>query len=309
MKNISITFILLLSTLFCFGQSFNTAKLDSLFDLLKEHDKFMGSVELSQNNKVLYARTIGYADLENKHVADQNTKYRIGSISKTFTTALVFIAIESDKLSLDQTIASYFPNVVNADKINIKHLLGHSSGIYNFTNDEDYLDWNTEKQSKEDMIKRISNLESDFEPGSKHDYSNSNFILLTYILEDIYGESYSTLISNMIAKPLGLKNTKFGSTIDIDNNDCHSYYFDGQWVKESETDMSVPLGAGALISTPHDLNLFIEAMFAGDLISKESLAMMMNIEDGYGLGMFKYPYNDKWSYGHGEATSQKSNYP
>ncbi|SDX04527.1 Beta-lactamase [Aequorivita viscosa] len=139
---ILFVFALLLSQL-SFSQDFNNNKLDSYFDALEANDKFMGSVAVSQNGKILYTRAVGFAAVENEINADVNTKYRIGSISKTFTAVMILKAIEAGKLELTQTIDTFFPAIANASKINIAQLLYHRSGIHSFTNNEDYLTWNT----------------------------------------------------------------------------------------------------------------------------------------------------------------------
>jgi D-alanyl-D-alanine carboxypeptidase len=163
--------------------SFDKAKLDNYFQNLETNNKFMGSIAVSQDGKVIYTKSIGFADVENNQKANENTKYRIGSISKTFTTVMVMKAVEDKKLDLNQTIEKFFPTVPNANKITIKQLLGHRSGIHNFTNDDEYMTWYTQPKTEKEMVEIITKIGSDFEPDSKADYSNSNFVLLTYILE------------------------------------------------------------------------------------------------------------------------------
>lgn len=243
------------------AQELNTTKLDSYFDALEENNKFMGSVAVSRGGELIYKRTVGYSDVESSVKANENTKYRIGSISKTFTTVLVFKAIEEGKLELDQTIKSFFPKVKHADKITIENLLNHRSGIHSFTNDESYLEWSTEARSRKEMIKIIVDGGSDFAPDTKAEYSNSNFVLLTYILEDIYGRSYSALVKEYVADPLQLKQTYVGEELDTSKGESKSYWYKRGWELASVTDMTVPVGAGAIVSTPADLVVFSDALF------------------------------------------------
>lgn len=278
--------------------SINKAKLDSYFQNLETHNKFMGSVAVSQNGQIIYSKSIGFADVEKNQKANENTKYRIGSITKTFTTVLVLKAVEDKKLSLDQTIEKFFPTIPNANKITIKQLLGHRSGIHNFTNDQEYLTWYTQAKTEKEMVEHITKIGSDFEPDSKADYSNSNYVLLTYILEKTYSQSYADLLDKHIIKPLGLKNTKFGGKINTTNNESKSYSYAGSWKEEPETDMSIPLGAGGIISTPTDLTQFSDALFGGKLLKAESLELMKTVVDNYGLGLFKIPFYDKTGFGH-----------
>ena len=276
----------------------NTLKLDSLFNVLEENNKFMGSIALSQNGKVIYTKSVGFDDIETGKKSTINTKYRIGSISKMFTSALVFKAIEENKLSLNKTLKDYFPTIENSEKITIGNLLNHRSGIHNFTNDEKYLTYNTEPKTEKEMITIISGFKSDFEPNSKSEYSNSNYVLLSIILEKTYNSRFKDLIREKISKPLNLKNTYYGNTININNNESNSYNYTTNWTKETETDMSIPLGAGAIVSTPTDLTKFIETLFTEKIISKESLERMTVIIDGYGMGVFQFPFNGKKSFGH-----------
>lgn len=280
------------------AQTFDKAKLDQYFDALEANNKFMGSVAVSQNGNLIYSRSVGFADFENHLRANENSKYRIGSITKTFTTVLILKTVEAKKLDLNQTIDKYFPGIENASKITIGFLLTHRSGIHSFTSDKDYLSWNTQPKTEQEMVDIIAKGGSDFEPDSKAEYSNSNFVLLSYILEKIYNQPYSVLVTKYIAGPLGLKNTAVGGKINTAENDCKSYKFVGNWQTEPETDMSVPMGAGAIVSTPGDLVKFSDALFGGKILSKESLELMETIKDHYGMGLFQFPFFDKTGYGH-----------
>ena len=298
MKKLFLFSLLLLATTYCFAQTFNRQRLDSLFQILETKDKFMGSIAVAQNGKLLYTNAIGYADLENLKKASPETKYRIGSVSKMFTAVMILKAIEENKLSLDQTIDQYFSSIDNSKKITIGNLLNHRSGIHNFTNDVNYLTYNTHPKSEIEMVEIIAKGKSDFEPNSKGDYSNSNYVLLSYILEKIYKKNYATLLREKIVKPLGLKNTYFAGKTNIAGNESYSYKFNDQWLKDTETDPSIPLGAGGILSTPTDLTIFIDQLFKGKLISEKSLILMKTIKEKYGMGMFEYPYFEKKSYGH-----------
>ncbi|PZD79635.1 serine hydrolase [Mesonia sp. K7] len=297
-NNLVVLFFAFFVSLCSIGQNIDKAKLDSYFEVLEKNNKFMGSVAISHNGKIVYKNFVGFADVENKIAANENSKYRIGSISKTFTAVLVLKAIEENKIQLNQTIESFFPTITNANKITIEHLLRHRSGIHNFTSDEDYLTWNTKPKSKEEMVKIITNAGSDFEPDSKAEYSNSNFVLLTYLLEEIYKQPYAQLITNRITRPISLNNTYLGGKIDVAKNETKSYTYYGDWKVESETDISIPLGAGGIVSTPSDLVKFGDALFNEKLLSKESLDKMMSMKDNFGLGLFHFPFNAKMAYGH-----------
>ena len=299
MKNkIAITLFLGFLITTSYAQKMNIAKLDSLFQILEAKDKFMGSIAVSQNGTLLYSKSIGMDDIESNKKASNLSKYRVGSISKMFTSAIIFKAIEEKKLSLKQTIETFFPNIEHANKITISNLLNHRSGIYNFTNAPEYMNYNTQPKSEKEMVEIIAKGKSIFEPNSKADYSNSNYVLLSYILEKIYKKPFKTILNDKIVKPLGLKNTYIGRKINIQNNESNSYSFSEKWVKETETDMSIPMGAGAVVSNPQDLTLFIEKLFTNTIITESSLKQMTALQENYGMGIFQYPFYDKKSFGH-----------
>ncbi|MFV8361552.1 serine hydrolase domain-containing protein [Flavobacterium sp. LS1P3] len=297
-KKILLT--ILFSLLFATGysQKMNVAKLDSLFQILEAKDKFMGSIAVSQNGTLIYSKSIGKEDVETNKKATNLSKYRIGSISKMYTSILIFKAIEEKKLSLNQTIAIYFPTIENATKITIGNLLNHRSGIHNFTNDPEYFKYNTEPKSEEQMIEIITKGKSDFEPNSKANYSNSNYVLLSYILQKTYKKTFADILKDKITKPLGLKNTYVGDKISVQNNESNSYRFSEKWIKETETDMSIPMGAGSIVSNPTDLTIFIDHLFANKIINESSLKQMITLQDNYGMGIFQIPFYDKKGFGH-----------
>ena len=298
-KTIVITFLTFAISQIGLAQTnFDKTKLDNYFNALEQNNKFMGSVAVSKNGEVIYTKSVGFTDVENNVKSTDNSKYRIGSISKTFTAVLILKAVEEKKINLSQTINKWFPTLKNAKKITIEHLLRHRSGIHNFTNDNDYLTWNTQPKTEEKMLEIIAKGGSDFNPDSKAEYSNSNFVLLTYILEKTYGNSYSDLLQEYTAKPIGLSNTYVFGKINPNNNESKSYRFAGTWKVEPETDFSVPLGAGAIISTPTDLTKFSDALFGGKLLTSESLEIMKTIKDGYGIGLFQIPFYRSVGYGH-----------
>ena len=295
------TFILsLAASLISFAalsQEFDKAKLDAYLDTLANHHKFMGSVAVSQNKELIYTKSVGFADVEHLIKANENTKYRIASISKTFTTVLIFKAIEEGKLEINQTIDHFFPTVKNSNRITIKQLLYHRSGIHNFTNNN-WTDWNTQPKTEQELIKIIIKGGIDFEPDTKTSYSNSNFVLLTFILEKIYQKPYAEILEEKITKPMGLKNTYYGKKINTKDNECNSYRYAEGWVILTETDMSILLGAGGIVSSPVDLILFGEALFNGKLVSTNSFQQMKTLIEHFGMGLIPIPFYQQIGFGH-----------
>ena len=296
-----IRFLMLLP--FCFflchpnaGQGFDASKMDELFDRIEEAERGMGSISVFRSGQEVYQRAFGYADIANKTKPDAQTQYRIGSITKTFTSVIIMRLIEAGELTLDTSLDQFFPEVQNASAITIELLLRHRSGIFNMTNAKDYHRWENDEISREKILKKIVKYGSAFEPDTKAEYSNSNFVLLTLIAERLTGKTYDDLVGE-IALDCGLTRTEVGGKIS--GNQALSYNKSGEWKLARETDMSVPLGAGAIISTPTDLNRFLRSLFFdGKLVSDKSLQQMKKMVDGFGLGLLQAPFYDKKAFGH-----------
>tara|TARA_R110002049_G_scaffold116643_2_gene269372 strand:+ start:5881 stop:7215 length:1335 start_codon:yes stop_codon:yes gene_type:complete len=282
-----------------FSQNIDTQKLDCYFNTLEANNKFMGSVSILKGGKVIYNKQVGYSDIASKQKPNKETKYRIGSISKLFTAKLTFKAIEEGKISLNQTIEKYFPEIKNASSITISNLLNHRSGIHSFTdNKEEFLSYHTQAKTEAEMVNIIAKGGSDFNPNSKAAYNNSNYVLLSYILEKLYKKPFEKVLEDEITKPLSLNNTFFGSKINVTNNESYAYRFEKKWQKTDETDPSIDMGAGGIVSTSTELVRFAEALFNNKLLSAESVEKMKTIHDKFGMGLFKTEYYDKVSYGH-----------
>jgi len=298
MKSIITTIAFLLVSIIAFGQNPEFAKLDSFFMTLEQHDRFFGSVAVSRAGEVIYTKAIGYADIANKVPNTTETKFRIGSTTKTFTAALIMKAVEMGKINLDNTIDGYFPKIQNANKITVRHLLNHRSGINTFT-DREYFSWYTKPITPTDLLDKIVSKGIDFEPNAKYAYSNSNYVLLTFILEKVFEQSYAQSLQQYITEPLDLKNTSYGGKINTAQKEAKSYRMKTEWKIEPEGDMSIPLGAGGIISTPTDLCRFAAALFNGKLISPQSLEQMKPVgDDSYGFGLEGTPIDDRNGWGH-----------
>ena len=273
-------------------------KLDKVVQTSPHIAHFMGNVVLLQDGNVMYSSAFGYDDVSAQKASSLNSKYRLGSISKTYTAVLVFKAIEDKKLKLEQTVDLYFPNLKNAEKIRIADLLQHRSGIPNFTNDKQFFTNHTQYKSKQDMLAMIFNYDSDFVPNSQSDYSNTNYYLLACILEDVYETNFAALLQGKITSPLSLQDTYQGGKVNVTNNEAQSYRFTTQWTKLPETHMSITLGAGDMVSTATDLALFMDALFKEELISNEHLEMMKTINGAFGMGLSRYDLAGRVGYGH-----------
>jgi D-alanyl-D-alanine carboxypeptidase len=281
-----------------YAQTFDKARMDSLFTVIENSGKGMGSVSVFANGSEVYRNSIGYVSIEDNIPATGDTKYRIGSISKMYTAAIIIKLVEEGKLQLDSKLEKFFPGIKNSDRITIEHLLGHRSGIYNFTSASDYSSWMESEVSREDLVKKITSYPGVFEPGERSEYSNSNYVLLSYIAEKVTGREFAGILEDFITGPYNLANTYYGDGIDVNKGEAFSYSKLGRWNRATQTDMSIPSGAGAVVSTPTDVNLFLNILFQGKIVSNESLQKMMSLKDGFGLGMFQVPFYDKKAYGH-----------
>ena len=210
-----------------FSQNTLKDKMSDYLDSLFVHHKVMGSFAMAEDNRPNFIKVVGFADAEKNQKANVNTQYRIGSISKTFTAVLVMKAVEEKKITLDKKLSDFYPEIPNADKITIEHLLQHRTGIHNLTDEAEFLQYYTRYHTGNDLVNIIKKYKSDFEPGSKYEYSNSNFILLGLILEKIYKKPYAELIKDKIARPLKLTLTGVGGKIDTSKNQAKSYQYSG----------------------------------------------------------------------------------
>lgn len=294
--------VFLLSLLFVCtltAQSVKLAELDSLFDHYERHQAFFGNVLIKGHGEVLYNRSVGYQNLENNKKNTLNTLFLIGSITKTYTATLILQLAEENKLNLSDKLAKYYPGIPNADKIDVEMLLRHRSGLFNYTNEEGFIENVSQPVSKEAFLTKVKGYETVFEPDARYEYSNTNYMLLGYIIEDASGNSYKKQLEEGILRKLQLKNTYLGRPVD-NRYFAKSYLRKGdKWeptMPEWNTDWA--WSAGALAATLEDLAVFYEALFSGKLITQESLEKMLDIKEGYGLGIASFPFNDKKLYGH-----------
>jgi D-alanyl-D-alanine carboxypeptidase len=295
MKCLSLFAIILLFPVLVNAQ-IDRARLESLFQYLTANDLAIGSLAISQNGKAIYRHSFG---------KDQNpaTEYRIGSITKVFTAVLTYQLIDARRLALTDRLSRYFPDLPNADQITIAMLLGHRSGLANFTNNTDFDTWKDQPKTHAELLEMISKQKPDFEPDTKADYNNSNYLLLGYIIEKIYGKPYKTVVTDKIILPLGLKHTYYGEKAGFAKGEAVSYkYFGSTWKPDRAVCLDNFGGAGSLISTPQDLCVFVTDLFKGRMISAASLSLMKTIRDGYGKGLFPYGDGSHPGFGHNGKT-------
>ena len=275
-------------------------KIDTYLDHLFSNKKMMGSVAISHKDSVFYTKAIGYADVDAKLMNNKDTKFRVGSLTKTFTSALVLKAVEENKLTLEDKLSSYYPEVKNAEKITIRQLLNQRTGIFNFTEIEGENEWEKKAHTQKEFIDFFINKESNFEPGAEYEYSNTNYALLGFILEKLYQKPYAEILDEKICKPLRLKNTYYSFEVDTKKNEAVSYNIQDNYITNGVVNFSNHPASGGITSTPPDVNKFLFALFNNKLINAESLKMMLPENVGeYGMGINKFQMNNTIFYEHG----------
>ena len=210
-----------------YAQTLDKAKLDQFFDRLAEKNKAMGSLTIAKDGNVLYTRAIGYSQIngtEKKPLTAAN-RFRIGSITKMFTAVMILQLVEEGKLKLTDTLDKFFPQVPNAQKITIAQILSHRSGIPNVRRDRNsQRNVNTTPITKDEMLALIVKGTPDFEPDTKHSYSNSGYFLLGLILEKVTGKPYEEALKERITSKIGLKDTYIATgNIDVNKNEALTY--------------------------------------------------------------------------------------
>ena len=258
----------------------------------------MGSLALAKDGNVVYSRSFGYSQIDGteKKPLTAATKYRIASITKTFTAVMIFQLVEEGKLKLTDTLDKFFPQIPNAARITIGQILAHRSGIHNLEADGS---WGKQPRTKDEVVARIAQGQPDFEPDARHLYSNAGYVLLGYIVEKVGGKPYQEALKERITSRIGLKDTYLGDgNTDPGKNEALSYRYVGGWKEAAELDFSIPGGAGSILSTPADMTKFIQALFDLKLVSQDSLKQMTTMRDGEGMGMEPFSFAGKTLYGH-----------
>jgi CubicO group peptidase (beta-lactamase class C family) len=279
------------------AQTLDNTKLDQLLDRLAAKNKGMGALTLARAGNILYSHSFGYRYVNGtqKTPGDASTKYRIGSITKTYTAVMVLQLVEEGRLKLSDTLDRFFPQIPNARKITISHILLHRSGIPNMAADGSA----RQPRTKEEIVARIAQGQPDFEPGTQSKYSNSAYNLLGQIVEKVGGKPYQDALKERITSRIGLTDTycpTIGQT-DPGKNEAVTYrYIDG-WQEGNEMDFSIPGGAGAIVATTSDMTRFIQAVFDLKLLSANSLKLMTTMQDDEGMGMVTFSFAGKTMYG------------
>lgn len=261
-------------------------KVDKYMNIYLKKGNFSGSVLIAKDGKILVKKGYGLADIENNITNNSKTIFRLASVSKQFTAMAIMELYEKELLDLNDTLTKYIPDYPHGNKITIHNLLTHTSGIQNFTDFSDYVERLAIPTTIEETIKRFKNKPLNFTPGDEFRYSNSNYILLAYIIEKVSGKTYEKFIKENIFKPLNMVNSGNDRSNLVLKNRAKGYYFiEGGPVDAWYIDMSIHIGGGSLYSTVEDLYLWDRALYTEKLVSKDSMAKIFTpYKGGYGYG-------------------------
>lgn len=278
------------------------AKLDNYIKAYVEQGRFSGSVLIAKDGKILLCKGYGMANYEHDVPNTPQTIFRIASMTKQFTAMAVMQLQEKGLLSVNDTLSKYIPDYPNGDKITIHHLLTHTSGIPK--NSPNFKQERIKSHTLETRIALFKDLPLDSQPGEKYNYTNSGYILLTYIIEKASGKKYETVLKENIFDQLGMNNTGYDKAKPIIKNLASGYSIDGKGLINADyTDPSFRAGAGALYSTVEDLYRWDQALYSEKLLPKQSFATVFTAH----VKQNKDNQNSSLSYGYGWDIDRKNN--
>ncbi|QWG70298.1 class A beta-lactamase-related serine hydrolase (plasmid) [Bacillus mycoides] len=274
-------------------------------------------VKTSEGGKT-WSYAAGVANLSSKKPMKTDFRFRIGSVTKTFTATVVLQLAEENSLNLDDSIEKWLPGVIQGNgyddkQITIRQLLNHTSGIAEYTRSKGFNLMDTKKSYRaEELVKMGISMPPDFAPGKSWSYSNTGYVLLGILIETVTGNSYAEEIENRIIEPLELSNTFLPGNSSVIPGTKHARGYiqlDGASEPKDVTYYNPSMGssAGDMISTADDLNKFFSYLLGGKLLKEQQLKQMLTtVPTGeaalgrYGLGIYetKLP-NGVSIWGHG----------
>ncbi len=266
------------------------AKVDEYINALVNLDRFSGSVLISHDGDLLISKGYGMANREHNIPNTPQTKFRLASITKQFTSMIIMILQEEGKLHVHDSICKYVPDCPELwQDITIHHLMTHTSGIPNFQNFPDNLQYERLPTTVENTVERFKHKELKFTPGVKIRYSSSGYVLLGYIIEQVTGKSYEEVINQYIFGPLEMNNSGYDHPRTILMHRAAGYSRENnQFLNAIHFEMDTPHAAGALYSTVEDLFLWDQALYTTQLVSQEThdtiFTEQIKIGEGYGYG-------------------------
>lgn len=252
------------------------------------------SIAIVQHGKLVYTRAYGKARLQPPMHATPAMRYSIGSISKQFTAAAILLLQEDGKLSIDDTVGKYVPDLTRGDQITIRQILSHTSGYQDYWPEDYVMTTMKPNVTAQQIIDRWGKKALDFEPGTQWQYSNTNFVIAGAIVEKVSGEPYFQFLNERIFRPLHMTSVWNSDQKQLPAADATPYYRHalGPLRLAPQEGAGWMYAAGELAMSPHDLALWDESMIAQSLLKPESYRQMFTEVTlaggkgtGYGLGV------------------------
>lgn len=262
------------------------SKLIKYMDDYSQKSEFSGTILVAKDDEVLLNRGYGMADYDNNIANTPQTVFEIASITKQFTATAILMLEENKLLNVQDPISKYIPDYPNGNKIKIYNLLTHTSGIPDYS----IINWQN-TFTPDEIIELFKNQQLHFDAGTSFEYSNSNYVLLGYIIEKVSNMKYEDYIEKNILEPLNLKETKFLSNQDTIKNKAIGYSTINMnsniYKKAYEIETSLTYSAAGICSTVEDLYRWENALYTEKVIKKESLNEMLTpYLNNYGYGWY-----------------------
>lgn len=270
------------------GLAQNLARMEEVIQSRVRDSTFTGSVLVARDTEIILNKGYGLANVEWQVPNSPTTKFRLGSLTKQFTSASILLLEERGKLSLEDHVKKYLPDAPPSwDAITIFHLLTHTSGIFNYTALPDFTTTMPLPLTPPQIVAKVRDRALDFEPGSKMSYSNSGYIVLGMIIEKVSGESYASFVQKNLFDPIGMKDSGYDSSTTVIPRRASGYVRGPNGPSNAAyLDMSLPYAAGALYSTTEDLLRWEQALFGGTVLKPASLEKMTTpFKGNYALGV------------------------
>ena len=253
-------------------------KIRDVLTLAHKYRQFNGSALVAQSGRIIYRSAFGMANMEWGIPNTPETRFRLGSITKQFTSMLTLQLVEQGRIRLDAKISDYLPDYRKdtGEKVTIHHLLTHTSGIPSYTGQPGFFENVSRNPYKvADFVKKYASGDLEFEPGSKYSYNNSGYFLLGAIIERVTGKPYEQVLKENILDPAGMKNTGYDhhDTLIQKRAAGYSKTPDG-YTNAPYLDMSIPYAAGSMYSTVDDLYLWDQTLYTDKLLSAQSKELM-----------------------------------
>jgi CubicO group peptidase (beta-lactamase class C family) len=276
------------------------AKIDEVVRAAHGLRQFNGAVLVAENGQVVFRKGYGMANMEWNIPVEADTKFRLGSITKQFTSALILQLVEQGKIKLDGKLSDYLPEYRKdtGGRITIHQLLNHTSGVPSYTGRPTFFaEESRDPYTVSDFVKKFASGDLEFEPGSKFNYNNSGYSLLGAIIEQVAGKPYEQVLKERILDPLGMKNTGYDhhGTLLAKRASGYSKTPAG-YDNAPYLDMSIPYAAGSMYSTIEDLYLWDQALYTDKVLSAKSRELMYTPglrNYAYGWGIQKVPLGGK----------------